>query len=66
MRKNNRRIDIESAAKFQELRNIRSAFGDAALQRFGTRYLIDSALLHAAMSSKYDRRQRLRRSIDGS
>lgn len=64
MRQNNRRRDIETAGKLQDVRNLMRAFGSSAGERFGKMNLMPSALIQTAISSKYERRQRLRRVTD--
>ena len=64
MRKNVRRRDVNSAAKFQEVRNIKNAFGEKAAKRFCEEDFLDPALLQAALSARHERRRRLRRAMD--
>jgi hypothetical protein len=64
MRKNYRRCDTEAADKILEVRKMMRAFGDTAAMRLGERDFMDPALLRIALSSKYERRLRLRRSTD--
>jgi hypothetical protein len=64
MRNNERRSDVLSAAKFQEIRNMMTAFGSTAAKRFGESDFLDPDLVKAALSFRHDRRQRLRRSMD--
>lgn len=64
MRKNLRRLDVETAKKIQEVRNIKQAFGATAARKFGDQDFLDPALVQIALSSRFERRQRLRRSMD--
>lgn len=64
MPKNNRRRDTAAEAKFKEVRNMSTAFGNAAAKLLGERDFMDPALLQAALSHRYERRRRLRRAMD--
>lgn len=64
MRQNNRRRDIETAGKLQDIRNMMRAFGRTAAERFGKINSMPFTLIETAISSKYERRQRLRRVTD--
>jgi len=66
MRKFNRRIDSDFELKFQEVRKMNNAFGIDAAKCFGEVDFLDPDLLKAALSSRYERRQLLRRTIDRS
>ena len=64
MREKLRRRDNESANKVQEIRTINQAFGDWAAKKFGDRYFLSPELVQVALSSRFERRQLLRRLID--
>jgi len=64
MRKNVRRRDLNLAERFQEVRNIKNAFGEKAAERFGEEDFLDPAVLQAALSARHERRRRLRRAMD--
>lgn len=64
MRKNPRRLDSGSATKVQEIRNINQAFGSTAAKAFGKRNFLNPTLVHIALLSRFERRQRLRRVVD--
>jgi hypothetical protein len=64
MRKNSRRADTVSAAKIQEIRNMKQAFGTSAARAFGEKNFLNPTLVKIALSSRFERRQRLRRSLD--
>ena len=64
MRKDQRRQDIKTVAKIQEIRNIKNAFGEFAAQLFSKRYFLDLNLVRIAMSSRFERRQCFRRAMD--
>ena len=64
MRESERRRDGESAVKFKEVRNMMTALGSTAAKRLGERDFLDPALVKAALSHRFERRQRLRRAMD--
>jgi hypothetical protein len=64
MRMENRRRDLVSSKSLVELRHMMRAFGAMAAKRVGERECIPSDLVLIAISSKYERRQWLRRSTD--
>ncbi|MTV39949.1 hypothetical protein [Duganella radicis] len=66
MRKNQRRYDTKSEAKVQEVRNMMKAFGSTAAKCFGEQDFLDPDLVKIALSSRHERRQRLRRATDRS
>jgi hypothetical protein len=66
MRRNQRRCDTRSEAKVEEVRNIMKAFGSTAAKRFGEQDFLDPNLVKIALSSRHERRQRLRRATDGA
>ena len=66
MRSDDRRKDVKSAAKLDELRKMMRAFGRQAAKRLAERDVVPPALLQVALNLKFERRRELRRSEDWS
>lgn len=64
MRSNDRRNDVKSAAKLEELRKMMRAFGPQAATQLANRDFLAPALLQVALNLKFERRQQLRRFAD--